>query len=147
MLTGGEIMNKLNKEQLQSIVDNAPEGATHVSNNGVYYKKSENQALGALFWWRRGEEWIETKIDHLTRSLSDIKTIIEQQEEIERLKVLNNVETLVQAFSENMQEVSEKLIAENQEGDELVVSMVLSAKKLLNEFMVNYRLAAKGAKD
>lgn len=62
---------------LENILKNAPEGATHVSANGVYYKRSDNQGLGALVWWRRGEEWIETKVDHLCRSLNDIKLIIE----------------------------------------------------------------------
>lgn len=43
----------------QEILDNAPEGATYVSGNGVYYKF-----------------WAETKSDHVTHSLADIRRIV-----------------------------------------------------------------------
>ncbi|QGJ84305.1 hypothetical protein [Pseudoalteromonas phage XCL1123] len=68
-------------EDLKAIIVNAPEGATHVSRNGVYYKRSDKQGFGALVWWRRGEEWIESKIDHITRSISDIEEIIALMEQ------------------------------------------------------------------
>lgn len=79
-------MNKQEYEQTKEIINNSPDGATHVSKNGVYYDISKNQNLGCLVWWCRGEEWIETSIDHLTRSLSDIKTMVTQYETIEKLK-------------------------------------------------------------
>ncbi len=76
----------MNKQQLEEILNNAPEGATHVSSNGVYYDNSNKQNFECLVWWCRGEEWIESSIDHITQSLSDLQTQLDQLNEIERLK-------------------------------------------------------------
>ena len=71
----------MNITELEQIINDAPDGATHVSDNGVYYRMGAKQ-----FWWARGEEWVETEIDHFTRSLSDIKEIVELQKENEELR-------------------------------------------------------------
>lgn len=76
----------MSKQQLEEIINNAPRGATHVSNNGVYYGNSNEQTFGCLVWWQRGEEWIESSIDHITRSLSDLQSQLDQLNEIGRLK-------------------------------------------------------------
>jgi len=91
--------NELN--ELIKIRDNAPECATHVSRNGVYYCYSNNQNFGVLVWWRRGEEWIESKIDHITRSLSDINTIIQlEQQKRELGKRVFQLETELKEYAE-----------------------------------------------
>ena len=58
----------------QEILDNAPESATHVSDNGVYYRY-DSDFIPAVYW-ARGEEWLENnEITHLCSSLSNITRI------------------------------------------------------------------------
>ena len=58
----------------QEILDNAPDGATHVSDNGVYYRYDSD--LIPAVYWARGGDWIENKeITHLWSSLSNITRI------------------------------------------------------------------------
>lgn len=62
---------------IKQILDSAPKGATHVSDNGVYYFMDYPVAMN---YWVRGQEWVESGgIHHLCRALADIK-------EIEQLK-------------------------------------------------------------
>ena len=68
----------------QEILNIAPEGATHVSDNGVYYRY-DSDFIPAVYW-ARGEEWLENnKITHLCSSLADIKRIAE----LELILILN----------------------------------------------------------
>ena len=64
---------------IQEILDNAPEGATHVDNNGFYLKASTS---GYLDIDEDGRDWDYDYANHChTRSLADIKTILELQKE------------------------------------------------------------------
>jgi len=81
----------MNKRIIQSILDNAPEGATHVSN--YYLMRSDKNPWGKyLYYWydRDGEMWLEASIDvgfrGNVRLLSDLQTQLDQLNEIERLK-------------------------------------------------------------
>ena len=57
------------------IVENAPEGATHVDNNGFYLKASTS---GYLDFDNDGRDWDYDYADHChTRSLADIKELVE----------------------------------------------------------------------
>ena len=74
----------MNIEELKAIVAGKPEGATHVSDNGVYYFMNYSIAMN---YWVRGEEWVESGgVHHLTRSLSDIEKLIAQADEIAELR-------------------------------------------------------------
>lgn len=106
----------MNKEQLQSIVDNAPDGATHHSDSEHLYIKWQNPQTGIFFehdskygnlvWCERFNEWDYlssydcAKLVTSVRSLSDIKTILSQQtalEESERWRYES-----IQAWSDNL---------------------------------------------
>ena len=64
----------------KQILDNAPEGATHVSDNGVYYFMNYPVAMN---YWTRGQEWVESGgIHHLCRSLSEISEIESLREQL-----------------------------------------------------------------
>ena len=55
----------------QEILKAKPEGASNVSDNGVYYYSSDGIPMN---YWTRGEEWVESGgIYHLTRSIADIE--------------------------------------------------------------------------
>jgi hypothetical protein len=59
----------------KEILKNKPEGASNVSDNGVYYYSSDGIPMN---YWTRGEEWVESGgIYHLTRSIADIRRIAE----------------------------------------------------------------------
>lgn len=66
-------------EELKVIIAGKPEGATHISDNGVFYKLD---GYTPLTWWVRGKEWIDSGVHHITRSLSDIERIIELEEKL-----------------------------------------------------------------
>ena len=79
-------MNDKQIEYYRKIVKDAPEGATHVSHNFVFYKLADNTPYESMVWWARGEEWIDTDIDHLTTPIDNLRTIVEQAETIKRLE-------------------------------------------------------------
>jgi len=57
----------------QEILANKPDGASNVSDNGVYYYSDDGIPMN---YWARGEEWVESGgIYHLTRSIADIEEI------------------------------------------------------------------------
>lgn len=60
-------------EELQAIIDNAPEGATHYDCN-IYYKR-----VGEYIMWTDNKtwHWQDEGEEDVMRSLSDIKRIIE----------------------------------------------------------------------
>lgn len=66
--------NTESKERLRAVIDSAPDGATHVSENGVYYRLSDGVPYN---FWVRGDCWVESNgIHHLTRALADINMIL-----------------------------------------------------------------------
>tara|TARA_R110000851_G_scaffold26473_1_gene75040 strand:+ start:193 stop:534 length:342 start_codon:yes stop_codon:yes gene_type:complete len=69
----------------QSILDNAPEGATHVDNGGAYFKLT---AKGHIFWWVNKAEWMPAESNRSTRSLVDIARIAK----LEKALILTNNE-------------------------------------------------------
>ena len=73
-------------EQYRKIIADAPEGATHVSHNFVFYKVDDNTPYDVMVWWARGEEWIDSEIDHLTTPLDKLRTIIAQHDRIAELE-------------------------------------------------------------
>lgn len=84
----------------QEILDNAPEGATHVSDNGVYYRYDSDFISTA--YWARGKEWHENNtIAHLCSSLLDIAQIAGQDRRIAELedyiKILEKEQTIARA--------------------------------------------------
>ena len=60
----------------QELLADIPDGATHVSENGVYYKY-----VGSIpcAYWVGGQEWVDTTITHLCRSIEDMKQITQKQ--------------------------------------------------------------------
>ncbi len=68
----------------KQILDNAPEGATHVSDNGVYYFMNYPVAMN---YWTRGQEWVESGgIHHLCRALADLRRIVELEAQLKTAK-------------------------------------------------------------
>ena len=65
-------------QNLKEIIKHKPEGATHISDNGVFYKLD---GYTPLTWWVRGKEWVDSGVYHITRSLSDIERIITLMEQ------------------------------------------------------------------
>lgn len=63
-------------EELKAIRDNAPDGATHISEFVHCYVKLN---VGYYFWWD-GDAWYPLDGPLLLRSLSDINRIIELME-------------------------------------------------------------------
>ena len=79
------------KNELKSIVENAPEGATHIetlASKNFYYLRKVKQPNSHSYEWFNNE-WLELKtMSGFIRSLADIKQIIEQQEKIDRLETI-----------------------------------------------------------
>ena len=76
-------------EQLIKIRDEAPEGATHVDSTHVYLKLNDMQEWESFSWcgYNKMVCWVDTKNPIFpNRDLSDIKTMIEQQERIAELE-------------------------------------------------------------
>jgi len=61
-------------EELKAIIDNAPEGATHIDDEGDYAKYG---GMYNYFYSKGLREWVQVDIVNMDRSLSDIKMIIE----------------------------------------------------------------------
>ena len=53
----------------QEILDNAPEGATHIDDEGAYFKRTKQ---GHTFWWVNQASWMPAESNRSTRSLVDI---------------------------------------------------------------------------
>ena len=58
----------------QEILDNAPEGATHIDDEGAYFKRTKQ---GHTFWWVNQASWMPAESNRSTRSLVDIAKIAE----------------------------------------------------------------------
>ena len=81
-------MTNLTTEEMQRIVDGAPEGATHYDDAGYYYTQSNHpcapwQIYGYQKEWKDCHETSDIEGCH---NLNDLRTILAQQQEIEELK-------------------------------------------------------------
>jgi len=76
-------------EELKAIVDNAPDGATHIDDDGDYAKYG---GMYDYFYSKGLREWISTDTVSIDRSLSDIKRIIELTELLEDISALGFLE-------------------------------------------------------
>ncbi len=96
---------------LQKIIDEAPEGATHVSDNGVYYFMNYPVAMN---YWSRGQEWVESGgIHHLCRALADLREIVAlRAENVEQQNTIN-------ARNQMINEMSHLIAKEQAENAEL----------------------------
>ena len=66
-------------EQLQSIIDNAPSGSTHVDEFKAYWKFIPE----SCYYFHNGKKWDGSEsIEYGTRSLSDIRRIIELEKKL-----------------------------------------------------------------
>ena len=63
----------------QKILDNAPEGATHVDNEGDYWLMHPDNATETFM----DGEWVYCNMQEPIRSLADIKRIAELEKELE----------------------------------------------------------------
>jgi len=78
----------------QEILKAKPEGASNVSDNGVYYYSSDGIPMN---YWSRGEEWVESGgIYHLTRSIADIRRIAELETQLNTAKADGMIEVATQ---------------------------------------------------
>tara|TARA_R110000772_G_scaffold207442_1_gene318012 strand:+ start:237 stop:491 length:255 start_codon:yes stop_codon:yes gene_type:complete len=66
----------------QDILDNAPEGSTHIDEDGTYFKRTYGQA----YCWVNKSAWMTAKKSRAMRSLADIKRIVELEADVKRLK-------------------------------------------------------------
>jgi hypothetical protein len=67
----------------QEIIDNAPEGATHIDNNGYYLMACTN---GFMEPESSGVDWDYGYASHCeVRSLADIKRVVELEKELRSL--------------------------------------------------------------
>ena len=64
------------------IIENAPDGATHY-DDGEYMRHVHD---GLWEYWTKAVGWEETKPEQETRSLADIKRIIELEEIVKALE-------------------------------------------------------------
>lgn len=84
-------------QQYREIVDNAPEGATHVDTDGCYIKQLDYEYYFAetvtYFHW--GEDWVQAPnpVFLIMQSLDNLRTIIAQHDEIQRLRDMINKQT------------------------------------------------------
>ena len=80
----------------QQILDNAPEGSTHVDDDFGYWILSEDQNIKSQAWIDRRKGFRSLSIDGFSfRQLSDIQTIVDQQKriaELEKALGLTNIE-------------------------------------------------------
>jgi len=88
-------MTKQTTQELQKIIDDAPDGATHTDNDGIYYKietvhqYEDESDCGYEDRFRSTSlgGWIEDHEDLLlTRSLGSIREILELRKEVQALK-------------------------------------------------------------
>jgi len=71
----------------QQILDNAPDGATHVDDGFGYWILSEDQNVKSQAWIDGRKGFRSLSIDGFSfRKLSCIQTIVEQQKRIEQLE-------------------------------------------------------------
>lgn len=77
--------------ELKSIIDNAPDSATHIDNNGIYLKYDLNKVL-SIFHVNYKRWQVASPMINPWRSLSDIKRIVELMEVIESLPDTVNTE-------------------------------------------------------
>lgn len=82
-------MNKLTNEQIQEILDGAPEGATHVD----YFEADPMYLKMDGCKWNQydGEEWFYAEEEELRlyfdfHNLDDLREMLELRQEVERLK-------------------------------------------------------------
>jgi hypothetical protein len=61
----------------QEIINNAPEGATHVSSHNLYHKTHEDFWY---YWSIKLKSWFICSCDPHIRSLADIERIVELEE-------------------------------------------------------------------
>lgn len=74
-----------NIQELKQIIENAPEGATHVDSYGDYWNVKGK--FNYVNWDKDCETWGDSDVlEDALSSLSDLRTIVDQAEEIEQLK-------------------------------------------------------------
>ena len=85
-------MTEQEYKQAKQVLANAPRGATHIDDDGCYVKQIdyENGFADSKTYFNWGEGWKFAKNPAfcLTQSLSDLRTMVEQYEENERLEEL-----------------------------------------------------------
>lgn len=104
-------------EQIKEILAGAPDGATHVDIEGDYWVMQETQTQ----LWCDNFEWCCTEPQESTHNLSDLRTILDQAEEIEQLQarvvMLESVREEAKAYTV---ELEDKIKALESERDALV---------------------------
>tara|TARA_R110001592_G_C13193009_1_gene753737 strand:- start:37958 stop:38233 length:276 start_codon:yes stop_codon:yes gene_type:complete len=76
-------MSSESLEELKAIIDNAPEGATHLDDINTYWKVISEFD----YYFHNGSQWDDSEpLENGTRSLSDIERIIELIEQVESLE-------------------------------------------------------------
>jgi hypothetical protein len=96
----------------QEILDNAPEGATHVDSDSFY--KAEDNGEGRLFWemWNKDNKewwWCDDSFVsdfNIIRSLSDIKRIVELEYRVAELVIRRGVQK--QDFDERIEDLKQQ---------------------------------------
>lgn len=84
-------MSNLNTEEMQRIVDGAPDDYTHVSSNSGmsddYYRKTGKGVWIVGYRQQSGDfRTVPKEMPSSARALNDLRTILSQQQEIEELK-------------------------------------------------------------
>lgn len=79
---------KLTNEQIEQILDGAPDGATHCFDYGDYFKHGDPFAL---VWDEKGA-WFASAMckKDVTHNLSDLREILELRQEVEQLQQRND---------------------------------------------------------
>ena len=76
----------------REIIDNAPEGATHIDRDGLYLRYDLNKVLELYHvnykHWQQASTWIG-----VYRSLADIKRIAELENEVEPLALYDFIDS------------------------------------------------------
>jgi hypothetical protein len=117
----------MNIEELRSIIEETPEGATHIDSE-QYYWKFDNQwkyfGKSTCGRWRV----LDWTFDEFTRSLDDIKDTIEREDTIERLLLaVLKVTEFVEKQADKIAEMQEHMISNADCIDELIKLGALSS--------------------
>lgn len=124
-------------EELKSIIDNAPEGATHFGIDCVYYQyeKADTIAVWREYYKRKSNFVLSQCICMMDlRSLSDIKRIIELMEQVKTsYEAYSRIESVKQQYNAENKQIKELLkdISENEDLDDcrfLAIDKVLKFK-------------------
>lgn len=107
----------MTNEEIKKILDEAPDGATHVAWNGDYWYL--NEGYNPKVYLPNRDEWFLVVLTHPVQELTDLKEILELRQEVERLQQRNaELEAHVERLKSFTDEAMDELDAWQQTGEQ-----------------------------